>query len=95
MWNSFKAINATCRTDSGFAAVSNVNTAGGGSKYDNEESFLFAEVMKYAYLVHAEGKLLAFPPIIFIHQNIANTEFCYRCPMASSEGRKECVRVQH
>lgn len=61
MWNSFKAINATCRTDSGFAAVSNVNTAGGGSKYDNEESFLFAEVLKYAYLVHAEGKLLVFP----------------------------------
>jgi mannosyl-oligosaccharide alpha-1,2-mannosidase len=60
VWNGFKAINATCRTDSGFAAVSNVNAAGGGSKYDNEESFLFAEVMKYAYLVHAEGKLLAF-----------------------------------
>ncbi|KOS47904.1 hypothetical protein ACN38_g1160 [Penicillium nordicum] len=54
VWNSFKAINATCRTGSGFAAVSNVNTADGGSKFDNEESFLFAEVMKYAYLVHAE-----------------------------------------
>ncbi|KAJ5551744.1 Glycoside hydrolase family 47 [Penicillium sp. DV-2018c] len=54
VWNGFKAINETCRTDSGFAAVSDVNAAGGGSKYDNEESFLFAEVMKYAYLVHAE-----------------------------------------
>ncbi|KAJ6098379.1 hypothetical protein N7499_002753 [Penicillium canescens] len=53
-WNAFKAINATCRTDSGFAAVSSVNTSGGGSKYDNQESFLYAEVMKYAYLVHAE-----------------------------------------
>ncbi|KAJ5162557.1 Glycoside hydrolase family 47 [Penicillium coprophilum] len=54
VWNGFKAINSTCRTGSGFAAVSDVNTAGGGSKYDNEESFLFAEVLKYAYLVHAE-----------------------------------------
>lgn len=56
MWNAFVAINATCRTDSGFAAVSNVNTKNGGSNYDNQESFLFAEVMKYSYLAHAEGK---------------------------------------
>lgn len=95
MWNGFKAINATCRTGSGFAAVSNVNAAGGGSKYDNEESFLFAEVMKYAYLVHAEGKLRLFPVIFLFSQNIANAEFWYRCPMASSEGPKERLRVQH
>lgn len=63
MWNAFEAINATCRTSSGFAAVSNVNAAGGGSKYDNEESFLFAEVMKYAYLVHAEGESVVFPTV--------------------------------
>lgn len=54
-WNAFVAINATARTDSGFAALSNVNAANGGSKYDNQESFLFAEVMKYSYLIHAEG----------------------------------------
>ncbi|KAJ5167225.1 Mannosyl-oligosaccharide alpha-1-2-mannosidase [Penicillium canariense] len=53
-WNAFVAINATCRTDSGFAGVSNVNAKNGGSKYDNQESFLFAEVMKYSYLIHAE-----------------------------------------
>ena len=50
-------INATCRTDSGFAAVTNVNAANGGSKDNNQESFLFAEVLKYSYLTHAEGKL--------------------------------------
>lgn len=55
MWNAFQAINATCRTDSGFAAVSDVNSAGGGFKYDNQESFLYAEVMKYSYLTFAEG----------------------------------------
>lgn len=54
-WNAFVAINATSRTDSGFAALSDVNAADGGSKYDNQESFLFAEVMKYSYLIHAEG----------------------------------------
>jgi mannosyl-oligosaccharide alpha-1,2-mannosidase len=56
VWNGFQAINATCRTGSGFDAMSNVNAVGGGSHYDNEESFLFAEVMKYAYLTFSEGK---------------------------------------
>ncbi|KAJ5204753.1 CAZyme family GH47 [Penicillium cinerascens] len=54
VWNAFVAINATTRTDSGFATVTNVNAKGGGSKVDNQESFLFAEVMKYCYLTHAE-----------------------------------------
>jgi mannosyl-oligosaccharide alpha-1,2-mannosidase len=40
--------------------MSDVNAVGGGSHYDNEESFLFAEVLKYAYLTHAEGKSLTF-----------------------------------
>lgn len=57
VWNAFVGINATCRTDSGFAAVTNVNAANGGSKDNNQESFLFAEVLKYSYLTHAEGKL--------------------------------------
>lgn len=55
-WNAFVAINATTRTSSGFAGITDVNTPGGGSKYDNQESFLFAEVMKYSYLIHAPGK---------------------------------------
>lgn len=55
MWNAFVAINATARTDSGFAAITNVNAKNGGSKDDNQESFLFAEVLKYSYLTHAEG----------------------------------------
>lgn len=53
VWDAFVAINATCRTDSGFSGITNVNAAKGGSRDDNQESFLFAEVLKYAYLVHA------------------------------------------
>ncbi|KAJ5247084.1 Mannosyl-oligosaccharide alpha-1-2-mannosidase [Penicillium chermesinum] len=54
VWNAFVAINATTRTDSGFAGITNVNAPNGGSKDDNQESFLFAEVLKYSYMVHAE-----------------------------------------
>jgi len=52
-WAAFKAINATCRTTTGFTEVSDVNTLGGGQKRDNQESFFFAEVLKYSYLIQA------------------------------------------
>lgn len=61
MWEAFVAINATTRTASGFSAIEDVNTPGGGKKLDNQESFLFAEVMKYCYLAFAPGKRLSFP----------------------------------
>lgn len=70
------AINATCRTDSGFAAVSNVNAQNGGFKYDNQESFFFAEVMKYSYLAHSEG---VWSPNLFVRLLVLT--IC-RCPMA-------------
>jgi mannosyl-oligosaccharide alpha-1,2-mannosidase len=52
-WNAFVAINSTCRVGSGFAELENVNVAGGGGFNDFQDSFLFAEVMKYSYLIHA------------------------------------------
>ncbi|KUJ20463.1 glycoside hydrolase [Mollisia scopiformis] len=52
-WNAFLAINSTCAVGSGFAELLNVNAAGGGGYNDFQDSFLFAEVMKYSYLIHA------------------------------------------
>ena len=52
-WDAFVAINATCRTPYGFTEVSDVNAPNGGTQEDNQESFLFAEVMKYSYLIQA------------------------------------------
>ncbi|KAL1953346.1 hypothetical protein VTO42DRAFT_3000 [Malbranchea cinnamomea] len=51
-WEAFVAINATTRTGSGFTAIYNVNDPDGGRKANNQESFLFAEVLKYAYMIH-------------------------------------------
>ncbi|KAE8353756.1 putative mannosyl-oligosaccharide alpha-1,2-mannosidase 1B [Aspergillus coremiiformis] len=57
VWNGFLAINKYCRTASGFAGLTDVNAANGGDRYDNQESFLFAEVLKYIYLTFApEGE---------------------------------------
>ena len=52
-WDAFLAINSSCRTDSGFSSFADVNTPGGGDKLDLQESFFFAEVMKYSYLIQA------------------------------------------
>lgn len=51
-WDAFLAINTTARIGSGFSAFSGVNS-NSVSYGDNQESFFFAEVMKYAYLIHA------------------------------------------
>ena len=53
-WAAFEAINMYCRTDSGFSAINDVNTADGGGKTDKQESFVLAEVLKYLCLIHLE-----------------------------------------
>lgn len=52
-WTAFVAINATARTGSGFAELKDVNKQNGGGFMDFQDSFLFAEVLKYSYLIHA------------------------------------------
>jgi mannosyl-oligosaccharide alpha-1,2-mannosidase len=52
-WEAFQAINATCRVGSGYSQINNVDAAGGGGYTNNQESFWFAEVLKYAYLIQA------------------------------------------
>lgn len=52
-WDAFLAINSTTRVGSGYSSISDVNAKGGGSFTDFQESFWFAEVLKYSYLIHA------------------------------------------
>lgn len=52
-WDAFVAINQTTRVGSGYSSVSDVNAVGGGNKTDFQESFWFAEVLKYSYLIQA------------------------------------------
>lgn len=53
-WTAFEAINKFCRTDAGYSGLSNVMLANGGIQTDVQESFIFAEVLKYLYLIHSE-----------------------------------------
>lgn len=52
-WDAFMAINSTTRVGSGFSDISDVNAPDGGEKLNNQDSFLFAEVLKYSYLIQA------------------------------------------
>ncbi|KAK8014440.1 mannosyl-oligosaccharide 1-2-alpha-mannosidase IC [Apiospora arundinis] len=53
-WTAFQAINATCSVGVGFSEVTNVNAPAGGSFTDFQDSFWFAEVLKYLYMIQAE-----------------------------------------
>ncbi|EOA90138.1 glycoside hydrolase family 47 protein [Exserohilum turcica Et28A] len=52
-WDAFVAINETTRVGSGYSSINNVNVVGGGGFQNFQESFWFAEVLKYSYLIHA------------------------------------------
>ncbi|KAK5999737.1 hypothetical protein QM012_005143 [Aureobasidium pullulans] len=53
-WAAFEAINRYCRTETGFSSITDVDAPNGGGRGDVQESFVFAEVMKYVYLTHLE-----------------------------------------
>jgi mannosyl-oligosaccharide alpha-1,2-mannosidase len=52
-WDAFVAINAATRVGSGYSSINNVNVVGGGGYTDFQESFWFAEVLKYSYLIQS------------------------------------------
>jgi mannosyl-oligosaccharide alpha-1,2-mannosidase len=52
-WDAFLAINTTCAVGSGYAELNDVNAPGGGGFSDFMDSFFFAEVLKYSYLIQA------------------------------------------
>ncbi|CAN9224898.1 unnamed protein product [Alternaria alternata] len=49
-WDAFVAINATTRVGSGYSSIKDINVVGGGGYTDFQESFWFAEVLKYSLL---------------------------------------------
>ncbi|KAG8534153.1 uncharacterized protein KY384_000997 [Bacidia gigantensis] len=53
-WDAFVAINETCRVGKGFSSINDVDAEGGGGFMDSQESFVFAEVLKYTYLIHSD-----------------------------------------
>ncbi|KAI9741587.1 MAG: maturation of Asn-linked oligosaccharides protein [Claussenomyces sp. TS43310] len=55
-WNAYLAVNASCAAGSGYAELQDVNTTS-LSWNDDQDTFFFAEVLKYAYLIHTPDAL--------------------------------------
>jgi mannosyl-oligosaccharide alpha-1,2-mannosidase len=54
-WDAFNAITTYSRLGSGYNFLGNVNVAGGANQEGNgQESYFFAETLKYAYLIFGE-----------------------------------------
>jgi mannosyl-oligosaccharide alpha-1,2-mannosidase len=68
-WDAFVAIVAHTKTRNGFAPISNVNKVGGGWKQLRQESFFFSELLKYAYLIFSEVR------VVFLLRD----DFCLSC----------------
>ncbi|EPS43577.1 hypothetical protein H072_2448 [Dactylellina haptotyla CBS 200.50] len=65
-WDAFLAINRTCRTENGFTSIHDVTREDGGRKDDKQESFWFAEVLKYLFLIFNEEGIQAKQKIGFV-----------------------------
>ncbi len=72
-WDAFLAINKTCSVAQGFSSVNDVNAPDGGGFQDFQESFFFAEVLKYAYLIQADDSPFQVQPD-HTNQFVYNTE---------------------
>ncbi|KAH8897012.1 glycoside hydrolase [Thozetella sp. PMI_491] len=53
-WDAYLAINKTTHVGSGYSSINDVNKADGGGFSNFQESFWFAEVLKYSYLIQAD-----------------------------------------
>lgn len=67
-WAAFLAVNETTSVeDRGYSSVDNVNERGGGSKTDFQESFWFAEVLKYCWLIFQDVSCCPLPFLVSFH----------------------------
>ena len=55
-WSASKAVEESCKTDSDFSSISGVRAADGGKQLDEQESFVYAEVLKYIHLIRGSDK---------------------------------------
>jgi mannosyl-oligosaccharide alpha-1,2-mannosidase len=63
-WDAVQSIEKYCKTDSGYSGLKNVydkNT----EKDDVQQSFFFAETLKYLYLIFSDDETLPFDKYVF------------------------------
>ena len=89
-WSAFEAINRYCRTDSGFSTIADVEASDGGRKLDVQESFVFAEVLKYVYLTQWEVSLPQVAAFCYHTDSIFRIRTCHS--MSRTAGQASRIR---
>jgi mannosyl-oligosaccharide alpha-1,2-mannosidase len=64
-WEIWEAIDRTCKTDTAYGAIRNVNQRGGGGIDDRMESFFLAETLKYLYLAQDPDTEIDLMKVVF------------------------------
>ncbi|KAI8987195.1 glycoside hydrolase [Pilobolus umbonatus] len=64
-WNLFLAIEKHCKTPSGYTRIANVTNAIDVEPLNFEESYFFAETLKYLYLIFADPHLISLDEYVF------------------------------
>jgi mannosyl-oligosaccharide alpha-1,2-mannosidase len=64
-WDAFKAIEKYCKAEFGYSAINNINVVGDGDAIkrnwrNEQESFWFAETLKYSYLIQVDVSLFLY-----------------------------------
>lgn len=63
-WEAVQALEKHCRVANGYSGLKNVYDAD-GPKDDVQQSFLFAETLKYLYLIFSDDSLISFDEWVF------------------------------
>ncbi|KAI8144823.1 glycoside hydrolase [Fennellomyces sp. T-0311] len=67
-WKIFESIEKYCKTPSGYTRIADVSDADNVNALDFEESYFFAETLKYLYLIFAD------PSVISLDEWVLSTE---------------------
>lgn len=63
-WEAVQALEKNCRVEAGYSGLKNVYDEN-GPKDDVQQSFIFAETLKYLYLIFSEDNLISFDEWVF------------------------------
>ena len=63
-WDAVEALEKFCRTENGYSGLKDVTNADSG-KDDVQQSFFFAETLKYLYLIFSEDDVLPLDKYVF------------------------------
>lgn len=64
-WEIFESIERHCKTEHGYSSVENIMDNQGDIVSDFQESFFFAETLKYLFLIFSDKSLISLDDYVF------------------------------